>query len=58
MKPDYMRMEGQGEGPGTSGNIKLMVKLHMILGEMNKIAKKSSCRYNLSICPHFSSFFY
>ena len=34
MKHDYMNMECQGKGPGTSRNRKVKDNLHMVLVEM------------------------
>ena len=40
MEQYYMHMKGQGRGPGTSKDLKVMVKLHMIPVDMIIIAKK------------------
>ena len=41
MEPDYMHMKCLGRGPGTSRNVKLMVKLHMVSVDMNEIVKRN-----------------
>ena len=39
MKHNYMHKEGQGKGLGTSRNLIVMVKLHMVSVDLIKIAK-------------------
>ena len=39
----YMRIKGHKRGHGTSMNLEVMVKSHMMLFEMVKIVEKISC---------------
>ena len=39
MEFDYIYMKGHGRGQGTSRNLKVLVKLHMVSADMTKKVK-------------------
>ena len=47
LKHDCMHTKGHERGPGTSSDLKVMVKIHIVSVGMIEILKKSSDRYNL-----------
>ena len=54
MKYNYMHMEGQEKGLGTSRNLIVMVKLHMASVDLIKIAKENFMSWRLVHFPiHF-----
>ena len=49
MEHDYIHVKGQGRNSGTSRNLKVMVKLHMVSVDRMKIVKGTLCRYDVLI---------
>ena len=41
MEHEYMHMKGHGKAHGTSRNLKVMVKLHMVSVDMIKMVKRN-----------------
>ena len=51
MEPDYMSIKGHKRGHGTSSNLEVVVKSHMMLFHMAKIVKGSFMSLGL-VFPH------